>query len=90
MSIRSNKLVMVCNACMKASCWYGEFRCEHSTFAGTVVLTVGDLRKLKLEHPDSWTDKKFLKIYGDARPDFSQELRISLDVARLYLERAAA
>lgn len=63
--------VLVCDACLKASCWYGEFMCQESAGAGLKILTVGDLRKLNLEHEDYWSDETLIKIYGDASREFS-------------------
>ena len=38
--------VLVCDKCLRAACWYGEFMCDDAVSAGLKVLTVGDLRKL--------------------------------------------
>lgn len=45
-------LVTVCSACKRACCWDGYFMCDDSRTAGTIELTVGELKKLGLEHSD--------------------------------------
>jgi hypothetical protein len=52
-----DRLVTVCSACLKASCWNYEFVCEEYRTAGTVEKTVGELTALGLEHPDHWKPK---------------------------------
>jgi hypothetical protein len=69
--IRSSKLIQVCDKCLTAACWYGEFMCDDARTAGTVAARVGDLRKLNREHPDYWSAKKLTEIYGESAPDFS-------------------
>lgn len=49
-----SQTVTVCAACLRASCWHGDFMCEQSKRAGTVDKTVGDLTHLNREHPDYW------------------------------------
>lgn len=46
--------------------------------AGLIRMTVGDLKKLNREHPENWTNAKFLKVYGTDRPDFRQEPLVGL------------
>ena len=62
--------VMVCDKCLKASCWHGEWRCDASLSAGLRILTVADLKKLGREHPDNWSDEKMIEVYGDAKREF--------------------
>lgn len=62
--------VIVCAECLRACCWYGEFMCQKSRSANLKILTVGDLQKLNLEHPDYWTDATMVRIYGDASREF--------------------
>lgn len=57
-------LIEVCDACLTAACWYGEFMCDDSLRAGTTTKTVAELRVLNREHADYWSDKKRLAIYG--------------------------
>lgn len=52
-----NKKVTVCDKCFQASCWRGLFMCEESRNAGTVDLTITELRKLNTgEHYSYWED----------------------------------
>ncbi|WP_165589052.1 hypothetical protein [Mycolicibacterium conceptionense] len=48
------RLVTVCDACLTAACWQGEFMCQGSIGAGTVDLPLSELRILGREHPDWW------------------------------------
>ena len=48
------EMITVCDACLTASCWYGEFMCQASQGAGTVNLPIETLRGLGLEHEDYW------------------------------------
>jgi len=49
-----SRLVTVCSECKQASCWQGKFYCDKAKMAGTVELTVAQLREMALEHPDNW------------------------------------
>lgn len=62
--------VMVCDKCLRAICWYGEMMCDEAVGAGLKVLSVGDLRKLSLEHEENWSDEKMIQVYGDANRNF--------------------
>lgn len=47
--------VTVCDRCLRACCWQGEFMCDDARGAGTTEKTVGELRQLKRgEHEDYW------------------------------------
>lgn len=52
------KFVTVCDNCLRASCWHGEFMCQNSKNAGTVDLPVSTLRALNLECSDYFTTQK--------------------------------
>lgn len=52
----SNKVV-VCDACLRASCWQGIFYCDDYKTAGTIEKTVEELRQLAREHPSYWEDR---------------------------------
>ena len=62
------KKVQVCKSCSKASCWYGEFRCEEYFPAGLKIMTIDELRKLKLESEHYWSDDYMKMIYGEPNP----------------------
>ena len=48
-------VVTVCDACLRACCWQGEFMCADARTAGTVERTVGELRQGKHgEHESYW------------------------------------
>lgn len=76
--------VLVCDKCLRASCWYDIFPCNDNIGAGLCVLTVGALTKLQLESPDYWTGKMFARIYGTTTPKFTAR-RITLKDARNIL-----
>jgi hypothetical protein len=56
--------VLVCDQCLRASCWYGEFMCDASKDAGLMVATVDDLRKFAREHESYWSDETMMRQYG--------------------------
>lgn len=82
--------VFVCEECLTASCWYGEFYCEDAKGADITVRTVGELRELKLENEQAWSDEVFLKIHGhlDRPPrDVRDSLGEALDGAQAKTRR---
>lgn len=48
-------LVIVCDACLTASCWQGSFPCEKARSAGTSERTVAELDALGREHPSHYS-----------------------------------
>ena len=52
------RLVTVCSACLRATCWQGEFYCEKYKEAGTKELPIAKLRKLNLENPSWWIPRE--------------------------------
>jgi hypothetical protein len=50
-----DRLVTVCSACLRASCWQGKFMCDEAQTASTRQMPVAELRQLKLEHPSYWS-----------------------------------
>lgn len=63
-----NKIIEVCSMCGTASCWYGEFMCSESRFAGTEEKTIKELRQQNLECSENWSEEKLISIYGDSAP----------------------
>lgn len=57
--------VYVCDNCLTASCWHGEFMCEKSDIAGIKKMKVSELIKLDLEHCDNYSEDKLMKVYED-------------------------
>lgn len=47
-------LITVCSACLRASCWNGEFMCDNYRHATTQQMTVKELAQLDIEHPSYW------------------------------------
>lgn len=58
------RLITVCDSCLRASCWHGEFFCEQHKEAGTKKLTESELNTLNLEHPSNYSHEKVLKVCG--------------------------
>ncbi len=54
-----SRLVTVCDACLKASCWRGLFMCDDSRYAGTVDLPISVLMAIGREDSDYWTDRGY-------------------------------
>lgn len=75
--MNDDKLIMVCSACKTASCWYGEFMCSLSRQSDTELKTIKELKELKLESFDNWSNKKLIEIYNDPNPFGYKEERIS-------------
>ncbi len=63
-TLDEEQLIEVCDACLTAACWYGEFMCQKAEHAGTILKTVAELRKLNAEHERYWSDAKLEEIYG--------------------------
>lgn len=62
-------LIQVCDRCLTASCWHGEFMCDEFQQAGTRYMEVTELRILDREHPDFWkTDEELASNGHEARP----------------------
>jgi hypothetical protein len=66
---REDFKVLVCDKCLKASCWHGEFMCDEAASAGLKLIRVRDLRGLNREHEDHWSPEKMIAIYGEPNPE---------------------
>ena len=42
--------------------------CDDADIADTTKLPIKALRKLKAEHPEYWSNKKLIEVYGTANP----------------------
>ena len=65
-STEDRRLVTVCDECLQASCWHGEFYCQDAQSAGTLRLPVWLLRELAQEHESYWDVARIAKIEGTA------------------------
>lgn len=62
--ISDETLIEVCDVCLRACCWHGEFMCDDSREAGTIKLPAGFLRSIEKhlnhtgssEHEDYWRE----------------------------------
>lgn len=61
---RRERLITVCDACLRASCWHMTFPCQDYQTAGTMKKTARELRKLDLEHPDYYSRKEVERVCG--------------------------
>ena len=59
-------MILVCDSCLTASCWHGEFMCEDAKHASTVEKSKEELDALGLEHPDNYSETKLQKITGES------------------------
>ena len=66
--MNENKIIEVCDSCLKASCWYGIFKCDNVRTAGTRLMKVKELKKLNLEAEYYWSDEKMEAEYGEKNP----------------------
>jgi hypothetical protein len=64
----NNKIIEVCSECFRASCWHGEFMCDDSQSAGTVLKTVSELSSLGLENSHHYENEKLVAVYGENAP----------------------
>jgi len=61
---RRERLITVCDACLRASCWHMVFPCEDYRTAGTAQKTTRELRKLNLEHPSYYSREEVERHTG--------------------------
>ena len=59
-----DRLVTVCDQCLRASCWQGDLYCDNHKTAGTTRLPVRDLRSLGREHESYWEPARIQRIEG--------------------------
>jgi len=59
-----SRLVTVCDACLRASCWHGTFPCDSFLEAGTVVLAATELDLLNFEDKSCYSDERIREMEG--------------------------
>lgn len=64
-----SRTVIVCDACLKASCWHGEYRCAEADIAGTTTRMVAELDELNREHPDRYSVSRVREVSGLPDPE---------------------
>lgn len=62
--MRRVRLITVCDKCLRASCWHGEFMCQEAGTAGTVQKTAAELREIGAEHADYYSRKNVERVCG--------------------------
>lgn len=60
----SERRILVCSTCLKASCWHGEWQCQKSKDASVVWRTEAQLDALGLEHPDNYSPERIHLVNG--------------------------
>lgn len=68
-----DRLIMVCDECLTASCWHGEFYCSAYRNAGVKLLPISTLQQLGREHPDNWSEETMIAVCGRADPYRSRQ-----------------
>lgn len=59
------RTVTVCSACLRASCWHGEFMCSEARSAGTREMAASDLDALGKEHPSHYSPEQIARVCGE-------------------------
>lgn len=60
----NGRVIEVCDKCLRACCWYGEFMCDEARTAGLTYKTVEELKALKREHWNYWSDEYLKRVFG--------------------------
>lgn len=60
----SERRIMVCDHCLRASCWHGDEYCQNYRHAGVVMRSESELRSLEREHPDNYSRERLREVYG--------------------------
>ncbi|MFW9879538.1 MAG: hypothetical protein ACFFG0_41205 [Candidatus Thorarchaeota archaeon] len=64
MNTENDYFVEVCDNCLRASCWHGDFMCEDAQNVGTKIMKASELRELSIEHESNFSRQKLLKVQG--------------------------
>lgn len=68
-AIAEDYFVTVCDKCLCASCWHGDFLCQESQSAGTCETLASTLIKLGNENPEHFSREKIRQVTGsDPKP----------------------
>lgn len=59
--LRPDWTITVCDACLTATCWQGEFYCEKAKGAGTREMTIAEARQRNQENPTWWLKDESIK-----------------------------
>ena len=57
-----DRLITVCSACLRATCWHAEMHCGRHREAGVVTRTVGELQQINAEHPSRYSVEKVREV----------------------------
>lgn len=60
----SERRILVCSACLKASCWHGEWRCQKSPDASVTWRTERELDELGREPPSEYSVERIRQVNG--------------------------
>lgn len=64
MSEPADYSAIVCSACLRASCWHGEFMCERSRSVGIKAMRASALRALDREDPSHYSRERVEEVTG--------------------------
>ena len=62
----NERMIEVCDKCLRACCWQGYFMCEENQNAGTTHKSISELKALNLEHSDYWKHERDVIVEVDA------------------------
>lgn len=60
----SERRILVCSGCLKASCWHGEWRCAIREDASVTWRTEAELDALGLEDPSNYSIERIREVNG--------------------------
>lgn len=55
---------MVCAACFRVSCWYGEFYCADARNADVTRFRASQLSEMSMEHPEYYSVENLMAVCG--------------------------
>ena len=65
--MEDDRVITVCDSCLRACCWHGIFYCDNYKTAGLIEKSVRELKQLQREHPSYWSKAHLEKIYGSVK-----------------------
>lgn len=60
----SERRILVCSGCLKASCWHGEWKCATREDASVTWRTEAELDALGLEDPSNYSVERIRQVNG--------------------------
>lgn len=78
------RMIYVCDNCLQASCWAGEFMCDSARSAGLFRARISDLRRMALEHRSYWDRADLRAPDSDRRTPILPQFEVDIRTAREY------